>query len=112
MDEIRQTIDRVTASDYWLRDHPPTLDLPLDVRIDPETALAVLLDRKDHLDVRPRDARFEPRTGAIVPERLASIRDTAVRSVSAGCPRGSIRSVLPPKSPTRWPATLRSPTLC
>jgi acetylornithine deacetylase len=30
MDEIRQTVDRVTASDYWLRDHPPALDLPLD----------------------------------------------------------------------------------
>jgi acetylornithine deacetylase len=30
MDEIRATIDRVTASDDWLRDHPPALDLPLD----------------------------------------------------------------------------------
>jgi acetylornithine deacetylase/succinyl-diaminopimelate desuccinylase-like protein len=30
MAEIRATIDRVTASDYWLRDHPPLLDLPLD----------------------------------------------------------------------------------
>ena len=30
MAEIRATIDRVTASDYWLRDHPPVLDLPLD----------------------------------------------------------------------------------
>ncbi|MFN8593723.1 MAG: M20/M25/M40 family metallo-hydrolase [Thermomicrobiales bacterium] len=30
MDEIRETVDRVTASDYWLRDHPPILDLPLD----------------------------------------------------------------------------------
>jgi acetylornithine deacetylase len=30
MSEIRATLDRVTASDYWLRDHPPTLDLPLD----------------------------------------------------------------------------------
>jgi acetylornithine deacetylase len=30
MDEIRATIDRVTAGDYWLRDHPPMLDLPLD----------------------------------------------------------------------------------
>jgi len=28
--EIRATIDRVTESDYWLRDHPPVLDLPLD----------------------------------------------------------------------------------
>ncbi len=28
--EIRDTIDRVTAGDYWLRDHPPVLDLPLD----------------------------------------------------------------------------------
>lgn len=34
MDEIRVTIDRVTASDYWLRDHPPTLDLPLDASSD------------------------------------------------------------------------------
>jgi acetylornithine deacetylase len=32
MEEIRQTIDRVTASDYWLRDHPPVLDLPLDAQ--------------------------------------------------------------------------------
>ena len=30
MDEIRATVDRVTEADYWLRDHPPTLDLPLD----------------------------------------------------------------------------------
>jgi acetylornithine deacetylase/succinyl-diaminopimelate desuccinylase-like protein len=30
MAEIRATIDRVTAGDYWLRDHPPALDLPLD----------------------------------------------------------------------------------
>jgi acetylornithine deacetylase len=30
MDEIRATIDRVTESDAWLREHPPLLDLPLD----------------------------------------------------------------------------------
>lgn len=30
MDEIRATVSRVTESDYWLRDHPPVLDLPLD----------------------------------------------------------------------------------
>jgi acetylornithine deacetylase/succinyl-diaminopimelate desuccinylase family protein len=30
MAEIRATVDRVTASDYWLRQHPPLLDLPLD----------------------------------------------------------------------------------
>ncbi|HET8523160.1 MAG TPA: M20/M25/M40 family metallo-hydrolase, partial [Thermomicrobiales bacterium] len=30
MAEIRATIDRVTESDYWLREHPPILDLPLD----------------------------------------------------------------------------------
>jgi acetylornithine deacetylase len=30
MTEIRATLDRVTQSDYWLRDHPPVLDLPLD----------------------------------------------------------------------------------
>jgi acetylornithine deacetylase/succinyl-diaminopimelate desuccinylase family protein len=30
MAEIRETIDRVTASDPWLREHPPVLDLPLD----------------------------------------------------------------------------------
>jgi acetylornithine deacetylase len=30
MDEIRATVDRVTESDYWLREHPPILDLPLD----------------------------------------------------------------------------------
>ena len=30
MDEIRATVDRVTAADYWLRQHPPVLDLPLD----------------------------------------------------------------------------------
>jgi vancomycin resistance protein YoaR len=51
------------------------LDLPVDVRLDPDTALALLLDRKDHLDVRPRDARVEPRTGAIVPEREGATLD-------------------------------------
>jgi acetylornithine deacetylase len=30
MDEIRATVDRVTAGDAWLREHPPVLDLPLD----------------------------------------------------------------------------------
>ena len=30
MGEIREAINRVTESDYWLRDHPPALDLPLD----------------------------------------------------------------------------------
>jgi acetylornithine deacetylase len=30
MAEIRATIDRVTQGDYWLREHPPVLDLPLD----------------------------------------------------------------------------------
>lgn len=30
MDEIRATVDRVTAADYWLSQHPPLLDLPLD----------------------------------------------------------------------------------
>ena len=30
MVEIRATIDRVTAGDAWLREHPPVLDLPLD----------------------------------------------------------------------------------
>jgi acetylornithine deacetylase/succinyl-diaminopimelate desuccinylase-like protein len=28
--EIRATVDRVTEADYWLREHPPVLDLPLD----------------------------------------------------------------------------------
>jgi acetylornithine deacetylase len=30
MAEIRACIDRVTESDYWLRENPPVLDLPLD----------------------------------------------------------------------------------
>ena len=30
MAEIRATVDRVTAGDYWLREHPPLLDLPLE----------------------------------------------------------------------------------
>jgi acetylornithine deacetylase len=30
IDEITATIDRVTQGDYWLREHPPVLDLPLD----------------------------------------------------------------------------------
>ena len=30
MTEIRETVDRVTDADYWLREHRPTLDLPLD----------------------------------------------------------------------------------
>ncbi|MGE3797925.1 MAG: M20 family metallopeptidase [Thermomicrobiales bacterium] len=34
MAEIRACIDRVTAADYWLREHPPTLDLPLDSESD------------------------------------------------------------------------------
>ncbi len=34
MAELRATIDRATEADYWLRDHPPVLELPLD----PESA--------------------------------------------------------------------------
>ncbi len=30
MNEIRETIDRVTDGDFWLKNHPPVLDLPLD----------------------------------------------------------------------------------
>jgi acetylornithine deacetylase len=30
MNEVRACIDRVTEADYWLRDNPPVLDLPLD----------------------------------------------------------------------------------
>lgn len=30
MAEVRACIDRVTEGDYWLREHPPVLDLPLD----------------------------------------------------------------------------------
>lgn len=30
MAEVRATVDRVTAADAWLREHPPILDLPLD----------------------------------------------------------------------------------
>ncbi len=30
MADIRATVDRVTAGDAWLREHPPVLDLPLD----------------------------------------------------------------------------------
>jgi acetylornithine deacetylase len=30
MAEIRDCVDRVTQGDYWLREHPPVLDLPLD----------------------------------------------------------------------------------
>jgi acetylornithine deacetylase len=30
MTEIRAAVDRVTEGDYWLREHPPVLDLPLD----------------------------------------------------------------------------------
>ncbi len=32
MAELRACIDRVTAADYWLREHPPVLDLPLDAQ--------------------------------------------------------------------------------
>jgi len=32
MADIRATVDRVTASDSWLREHPPVLDLPLDAQ--------------------------------------------------------------------------------
>lgn len=48
---------------------PLALDLPQGIRVDATATLELLLERKDHLDVRPRDARIEPRTGAIVPER-------------------------------------------
>lgn len=34
MAEIRATLDRVTEGDYWLRDHRPSLDLPLDAESD------------------------------------------------------------------------------
>jgi acetylornithine deacetylase len=30
IEEIEATIDQVTQADYWLRDHPPILDIPLD----------------------------------------------------------------------------------
>lgn len=69
------------------------LDLPLPIRIDPAPALAFLLDRREQLDARPLDARIEPRTGAIVPERdglaldVHATLDAIMAALRAGAPR-------------------------
>lgn len=51
------------------------LTLPVDVVVDPAPALALLLDRKDLLDVRAESARMRPRSGEIVPERRGRTLD-------------------------------------
>ncbi|WP_157069238.1 VanW family protein [Sandaracinus amylolyticus] len=73
------------------------LELPVDVRVDATSTLAMLLERKDHLDVRPRDARIEPRTGAIVPERegltldVHGTLDALADAMRSGAPEASAR---------------------
>lgn len=73
------------------------LDLPIDVRVDPAETLTMLLERKDLLDVRPRDARIEPRTGAIVPERegltldVHGTLDALVSAMRSGAPEAEAR---------------------
>jgi acetylornithine deacetylase/succinyl-diaminopimelate desuccinylase-like protein len=65
MDEIRATIDRVTESDYWLREHPPVLDLPLDAELSaPWVKEPVNLD-PDHEAVHAIQAAVSRVTGEI-----------------------------------------------
>ena len=51
------------------------LGLPVAVLLDPGPALALLLDRKDLLDVRAESARMRPRTGEIIAERRGRTLD-------------------------------------
>lgn len=55
-------------------DEAPIL-IPLPVRFDSEPARVLFLERKDALDVAPRDARINPRTGEIIAERVGRIVD-------------------------------------
>jgi acetylornithine deacetylase len=71
MAEIRACIDRVTEADYWLREHPPTLDLPLDSTSSaPWIKEPVNLDH-DHAGVHAITSAMEAVTGETPPVTIS-----------------------------------------
>ncbi len=63
MTEIRATVDRVTAADYWLSEHPPILDLPLDAKSDAPWVKEPVNLPHDHPAVETIAAAMESITG-------------------------------------------------
>jgi vancomycin resistance protein YoaR len=82
--------------------HDTALEIPIDVRLDASATLALLLERKDHLDVRPRDARIEPRTRAVLPERdgltldVHGTLDVLLHAMRTGAPEAYARVLVEP----------------
>jgi vancomycin resistance protein YoaR len=78
---LTAALDRARDPDsLMIRHHLAThgdapLALPVEVQFDPSSTLALLLDRKDHLDVRAESARMRPRTGEVVPGRRGRTLD-------------------------------------
>ncbi len=78
------------------------LEIPIDVRLEASATLALLLERKDHLDVRPRDARIEPRTRAVLPERnglsldVHGTLEVLLQAMRTGTPEASARVLVEP----------------
>jgi vancomycin resistance protein YoaR len=81
------------------------IDLPLFPALDPAPAMELLLERKDAIDSRPADARIEPRTGAVIPERegltldVHATLDALSRAIRDGSPE--IEAVVAREAPRR-----------
>lgn len=78
------------------------LEIPLSVRLDASATLELLLERKDHLDVRPQDARIEPRTRRVLPERdgvtldVHGTLDVLLHAMRTGAPEAQARVLTEP----------------
>lgn len=74
LERARDPASRMTRHHVATRGVAP-LSLPIEVRFDPASALEILVDRKDHLDVRAESARMRPRTGEVVAGRRGRTLD-------------------------------------
>jgi vancomycin resistance protein YoaR len=71
-DALATRIERALAPVSLLRAHhaPGPIDLPLDPTLDATVLLARLDAARERIDVRPEDARIDPRSGRITRERM------------------------------------------
>ncbi|MBX7197543.1 MAG: VanW family protein [Sandaracinaceae bacterium] len=67
------------------------LSLPLPIVSEPAPLVALLSERKDHIDTRARDARIEARTGRVLPETVGLHLDVlgSVEAVYEAATRGA-----------------------
>lgn len=81
------------------------LELPVEVRLDGSAVTALLLDAKEHIDVRAESARIRPRTGEVVPEVEGRALDVSasLEALEAAMERGATEAhaLVASETPTR-----------